>query len=172
MNMEDFMIDFSSLSVEKKPFHLSELKLEHFYYCDEVECGMPISTSILLEKKYYDSDHFEWIKTISHQYISFDCYKNSITDLSSSSLSTNIVQKLEEIDLRDLKNYYFTDQVPEKLTRWELTYNKYFKIVGTYDQIVSEIRTIFSLLDFESILKDEVSKIQNKMNHELGGDEV
>ena len=171
--MGELMIDFDSIPVEKIPFQLTELKLEHFYFSDELEPGMPISTSVLLKRNYSnDTDTFDWIKIISHEYIDFSDNLDSKIDSYSVPFSFDIIQKIEKIDLRDFKNNYFTERNPEQFQYWVLSYNHYFKIVGTYDQMFSEIQDIFQLLDFEKIMEQETLKIKEKWYQKFGGSDV
>ena len=74
-----------------------------------------------------------------------------------------LIEKLEKYDLRDLKNNYFTEDNPDRFTHWELTYNHYFKIVGTYDQNVAEFEKISDILNFKEIISAENRKVQNKL---------
>ena len=92
-----------------------------------------------------------------------ESYKDS-TDTYEEKIDGNIIKELEIYDLRNLKNNYFTDKNPERFTHWEVEYNYYFKIVGTYDQEPEEIKKISEILNFKQIIEEETNKIKKKLN--------
>ena len=83
-----------------------------------------------------------------------------------------IIKEIEKNDLRELKNNYFTEENPERFTHWELTYNNYFKIVGTYDQNVVEFDKISDILNFKNIIDEETKKVQDKLDNEKNVEEI
>lgn len=173
MNMNTEFDDFSdvinNVQVERKKtrFQLNQLKLEHHYFnSGDIDVGMPISTSIEVTSDYnFEKGALEWKKTISHTYLSFNNYHEDVTDSYTEELNdaNNLIRQIEAYDLRDLKNNYFTDENPEQFTHWELTYNYYFKIVGTYDQKIEEFSEMSRLLGFRKVIEDEVKKVQDKI---------
>ena len=54
---------------------------------------------------------------------------------------------------------------PHNYSHWELSYNYYFKIAGTYDQEIPEFKRISEILNFEAIMKQEQEKIKEKINN-------
>ncbi len=159
-------IDDNKIEKEKIPFKLKQLKLEHYYWnSGDVEIGMPIKTSIELKYEYnFETKKLDWNETISHTYISLEDYRNNTTSSHTEIMKdTNIIKEIEKYDLRDLKNNYFTDNTIEKFTHWELSYNNYFKISGTYDQEIAEFTKISELLGFKKIIEDESKKFQERL---------
>ena len=167
MELDDWKDLDLNVEVKKdiKPFKLTMLKLNHYYwYSGDIDNGMPINTSIELTSKYnFETNKEEWKKIVSHTYISLDNIKEYTTDTYEENINIEIINELEKYDLRQLKNNYFTDKEPEKYSRWEITYNNYFKIVGTYDNELEEVINIEKVLDFKRIMKEELDKIQNKI---------
>lgn len=173
MNMNTEFDDFSdvidAVSVErtKTKFQLDQLKLEHHYFnSGDIDVGMPTSTSIELTSDYnFEKGAVEWKKTISHTYLSLNNYHEDVTDSYTEELSDvkDLIRQIENFDLRELKNNYFTEENPEQFTHWELTYNHYFKIVGTYDQEIEEFSEISQLLELRKVMKEEMKKVQDKI---------
>ena len=166
MNIEDWDVtEDIEIEENKKEFKLEHLKIENYYWnSGEINLGMPISTSIELTSNYnFETNKLDWTKTISHTYISLEDEKKYETNTHEEKIENpeEIIKKLEENDLRDLKNNYFTDETPEKFTHWELTYNYYFKIVGTYDKEIEEFTNIKDILDFKKIMEEETKKVKN-----------
>lgn len=170
MNDNFFDIDFDNLKVEinREPFKIRQLKLSNYYWVeDDYYIGMPISTSVELICKYdFEKDILNWSKIVSHTYLNFDDGFVETTDSYIEELGSidEVISKLEKEDLRDLKNNYFTDKEPENFTHWEIVYNKYFKIVGTYDQELDVFKEFSELLDFKGIMKEEIEKVKNKFS--------
>ena len=168
---DDFSSVIENVKVERKrnPFEINQLKIEHFYWdYDNIDVGAPVSTSVELICNYnYEEEILEWNKIISHTYLSIDNDSNYTTDTYQEKIENpdKLIKKIEKYDLRDLKNNYFTEEEPERFTHWELTYNNYFKIVGTYDQDIKEFKEISKLLNFKGIIKEEVNKIQEKLKN-------
>lgn len=151
----------------RKPFKLTQLKLEIFHLNDgDLDFGMPISTSIDLNSNYnYETQLLEWEKTISHTYISStDINEQKTNEYKEKDNNINsIIEKIEKLDLRNLCNNYYTEEAPNDFSHWEITYNNYFKIVGTMDQYVEEYNVINDLLDMNKIIRLEISKVKKQM---------
>lgn len=79
--------------------------------------------------------------------------------------SENIIKSLEQIDLKNLKNNYFSNDSFHIHSHWELEYNNYFKIVGTFDNEIYEIKEIKRILDFEQIERQELEKVEEKIKN-------
>ncbi len=141
---------------------LDQIKYECFFSTvDAPYSGMPINFSVDLRSKFdIKSRKRIWIKTILCSFISYQNINEKETRKREEKLenSTEIIKRLEEIDLRNLKNNYFTDFIPEKFSRWELTYNHYFKVVGTFDREVEEIKEVSKILDVKKIMDSELNK--------------
>lgn len=165
---DDFSNVIDNVSVERKKniFKINQLKLEHFHWnFGELDVGMPITTSIELTCNYsFEKEKLEWKKIISHTYLSLKKDKKYTTDKYEEEIDNpdESLKKIENYDLRELKNNYFTEENPERFTHRELTYNHYFKIVGTYDQSIFEFEKISELLQFKMIINQEIRKIQAK----------
>lgn len=163
--------DFWSIKKEnnmiRECFKLNQIKLEHFYYnSGEMNVGMPLSTSIELSCSYeYENQSLVWKKEVIHSYASLeDSLSKSINSYEEVlSNGEELVKELETIDLRELKNNYFSEEDPERLMHWEITYNNYFKIVGTYDNEVEELGKLSEVLDFKKIMNEEKDKVKEQM---------
>lgn len=154
---------------ESTEFKITQLKIEHFYWnSGEIDGGMPVSTSIELTCEYnYQLNKLDWKKTVVHNYRDFDNYYEVLNNKYTSVFDDEqIINTIEKYDLRSLGNNYFTDENPERFTHWEITYNSYFKIVGTFDQEISEFSKISDLLDFKDIMKKELEKIEIMLHSE------
>ena len=152
---------------KKEPFKLTQLKLECFHWIyDEKEPGMPITTSIELECTYnYEKQKTEWTKKVIHKYVSFeDRHDCSVVSNFSVLKEDKIIKEIEKYNLRELKNNYFTEEEPECFRHWELRYNYYFKISGTFDQEIDEYEKISQLLEFNQIIKSKVRKVQEELH--------
>ena len=164
---DDFEKAINNVTIEREinEFKITQLKIEHFYWnSGDIDVGMPISTSIELTCEYnFQIEKLEWKKTITHNYLSLEnCHEVSSNNYTSIlDNSDQIINDIEKYDLRKLKNNYFSEKNPERFTHWELTYNEYFKIVGTYDQEINEFVKISELLNFKKIIDEETNKIKN-----------
>lgn len=162
MELDDWKDLDSNIEVklDRKEFKITELKLEHYWNYD-IDEGMPIKTSVELTSKLnFETDKLDWKKIISHTYK--DLENNDVTDTYEELVDDSIISEIEKYDLRDLNNNYYNDSTPESYTHWELTYNNYFKIVGTYDLEIEEVTRIKRLLDFKRIIEEVKDK--NKLN--------
>lgn len=152
--MEDnFEFDLENIKVEreKKEYKLTQLKLTHYYWnYDVYKENIPVTTSIELISKNIKEEGpyaYEWHKIIRHT------HEDKRVDIKDEKLTNlDIVKELEKYDLRELKNNYFTEFEPECNTHWELEYNDHFKITGTYDQMIDEIRKISEILKLKENL--------------------
>lgn len=162
------IIDMIKVNKERSSFSINQLKIKHYYWnsSDEINAGMPISTSIELNCKYdYENQKLLWAKTIEHEYLDFGDYKEHNINRYTIPLENqeNIIKEIEKYDLRNLGNNYFSDIEPNNFTHWELTYNNYFKISGTYDQEIEEFKKISKLLKFKEEIIIETKKIKDKL---------
>ncbi|MFA5602114.1 MAG: hypothetical protein WDA21_00020 [Bacilli bacterium] len=170
MNNNDDFSDLVSIKETENniPFKINKLKLVHYYFNDgDMIKGEPIKTSIEIKGIYdFEKQKVKWIKTVSHTYYSFTGHDKETTDSYSIDLDENhfLISELEKNDLRNLKNNYFTEADPERLTYWEIWYNYYFKIVGTYDREVEEFKKISKLLDLKQIITSECNRVKDKLN--------
>lgn len=168
--LDDFsdIID-NNLKIEREipKFHLTQLEVKHYYWnYDVIDGGTPISTSIELNCNYnLEIDKLIWIKKVKHTYLSFEDSSTQLTDTYTEEIDngTSLVNNLEKYDLRNLKNNYFTDTEPNNYSHWELTYNYYFKISGTYDQKIEEFKHISEILQLKKTMEKEIEKVQNKI---------
>lgn len=165
---DEFLDIIESVEVEKKSFKLFQLKLEHFYFnSGDIDVGIPVSTSVELVSDYnFEERDTDWKVIVKHTFLSFeDCrISDSLEYVKELPNIDDVLKQLKSIDLRDLKNNYYTDENPEKLSHWEITYNNIFKIVGTYDQEIKEFKTLSKLLDFKNIMKEEVEKVSCRLD--------
>ncbi len=149
-------IDGIEVERKKEKFKLNQLKIEHFYWDhDEIESDMPISTSIELVSEYnFENETLEWKKIISHTYLDSNEDSGKKVDSTIEEIEDvdTLINKLEEIDLRDLKNNYYTEDIEDNSNHWEITYNNFFKIVGTYDQEIHAFKRIKELLNLKDII--------------------
>lgn len=163
------VIDGMKVDRKRNAFKISQLKIEHFYWnLEDIDVGVPITTSIELTCKYnFEKDRLEWKKTISHTYLILEEDKEYTTDSYDEEIDKpdELLEEIQKYDLRDLKNNYFTEEEPEEFSHWELTYNNYFKIVGTYDEEISEFEKISELLNFKKVIAQEVEKVQKKFRN-------
>ena len=146
-------------------FELKQLKLTfHHFSSGDLYKGMPLATSVELKNEYnFEKREEYWVKVVSHTYVSLEESHKDSTDTYEEKIDGNIIKELETYDLRNLKNNYFTDRNPERFTHWEIEYNYYFKIVGTYDQELEEIKKISEILNFKQIIEEETNKIKEKV---------
>lgn len=167
-NFEDIINKNIEVEGKKTPFKINHLKISHYYWnSGEINIAMPISTSIELNSEYdFEKDKLNWNRKVTHTYLSLDNCQEETTDSYTEELvnAAETIRKLEEYDLRNLKNNYFTDDEPERFTHWEIAYNNSFKIVGTYDQELEEFKNICELLNFKKTMTTELEKVNEKVN--------
>lgn len=146
----------------KPNFKLNQLKLIHYHLdASDITAGGPIKTSIEL-KSDYENEILYWTRTISHTYYALESLEKK-TDTYTENLENieSLIQQLEQNDLRELKNNYFTEEGIESYSHWEVIYNNFFHVVGTYDQEPELISNLNRLLDFRKIINNETKKILN-----------
>ena len=164
---EDIINENITIERNNPPFKLTQLKITNYYWnSGEIDVGMPISTSIELTCKYnFEKDTLEWFKEVSHTYLSLTNSFEKTTDTYKEEMknANEIISELEKYDLRNYKNNYFTEKNPERFTHWEINYNNYFKIVGTYDQELEVFNKISNILNFKEIMDLEIKKVNDKI---------
>lgn len=145
-------------SSNREPFKLSQLKYtKHHWMSGEIVNGCPITTSIEIKPEMLGN---KWKVSIIHKYMLEDNYEEKIInkqyDLPDEKA---ILEILEKEDLRDLKNNYFSDDKIQRYSHWELEYNYYFKISGTFDNEPDEVKKVVSVLNCENIINDALKKV-------------
>jgi len=173
MDTKEETWDFDNLEeipIEREKFNLTKIKLTHYYfYPRDIDIGQPISTSIeLVNEPDFINGKMVWKKKIVHIYHSLLNPIDEERNIEEIELENNleIIDKLNNIDLRDLKNNYYIE-ISEDLAHWELEYNNYFKIVGTYNQLIDEVKEISEILNFEEVIKNELEKINIKLMRQI-----
>lgn len=146
----------------REPFKLSQLKYtNHHWMSGEIVDGCPITTSIEIKPEMLDN---KWRVNIIHKYMLEDGHEekaiNKQYDLPSQE---TILEILENNDLRDLKNNYFSDDKIQRYSHWELEYNYYFKISGTFDNEPDEVKKVISVLNCENIINEALSKVDEEI---------
>ncbi len=142
----------------REKFKLSQLKYTKYHWMSgEVVNGCPITTSIEIVPEMLGE---KWKVNVIHKYMLENNYEvktiNKQYDLQNQKTKLEI---LENNDLRDLKNNYFSDDKIEGYTHWELEYNYYFKISGTFDQEPKEIKKVESILNCENIINEALAEV-------------
>lgn len=155
------IIDKSDESFEIKTIEL----VHHHFNSGEKEPGMPISTSVgLLSKIDLETQSVIWLKEITHKYCGIENADSEELESYTEKIDNieEILAKINSIDLRNLKNNYFTDSVPERYSYWEINYNYLFKIIGTYNNEINEYKELCNILEFKKIIDMELDKIEYK----------
>jgi len=150
-------------------FKLTNLKFTKYHFMSgEVYNGCPIKTSIEIKFDNYNLSTNKEITTkcIVHTYMLEHNFEKQ-TNFHQYELenSENIIKSLEQIDFKNLKNNYFSNDSFHRHSHWELEYNDYFKIVGTFDNEIDEIKEIKRILDFEQIERQELEKVEEKIKN-------
>lgn len=150
-------------------FKLTNLKFTKYHFMSgEVYNGCPIKTSIEIKFDNYNLSTNKEITTkcIEHTYMLEHNFEKQ-TNFQQYELenSENIIKSLEQIDFKNLKNNYFSNDSFHRHSHWELEYNNYFKIVGTFDNEIDEIKEIKRILDFEQIERQELEKVEEKIKN-------
>ena len=129
--------------------------------------GMPICTSVEIARGYDPRVRMMlWFKTVEHTYYSLDGNHQHTTNIIRTAVdnSDELLGKLTKINFKDLKNNYFTDAAPHKYSWWELNYNHRFYVVGTYDNLIDEIKAVSDVLDFGQAIQETEGKSGNRSN--------
>ena len=151
------------------PFTVYHIKIEHFYFSSgDIDHGGPIATSVEISQNFnFQTFQAEWTKIVAHTYYDLENGTKHATDTYTEKIENAdaLIAEIQKNDLRNLKNNYFTDMPPHNYSHWELSYNYYFKIAGTYDQEIPEFKRISEILNFEAIMKQEQEKIKEKINN-------
>ncbi len=142
----------------RESFKLSQLKYTKYHWMSgEIVNGCPITTSIEIKPEMLGN---KWKVSITHKYMLEDSYEEKVInkqyDLPNQE---TILEILENNDLRVLRNNYFSDDEIQWYSHWELEYNYYFKISGTFDQEPDEIKKVVSVLNCENIINEALSKV-------------
>ncbi len=165
---DNWNIKNENIEIERKEFKMKQIMLEHFYFnSGDIEAGMPISTSLELKCNYdFASKSLLWKKIVVHNYISLEDGQSLSTDSYEEDINNGdeLIKTMETYDLRELNNNYFSEEGLERFTHWEITYNKLFKIVGTYDNEISEYTFLSDTLNFKKIRDLEIKKIRDRID--------
>ncbi len=149
-------------------FKITNLKYTKYYFSSgELYNGCPIKTSVEIK---FDSYNLKTNKSVATKYITHTYLENHFGEqvnyqeyeLENSESIRNL---LEQIDLKNLKNNYFSDNRLQQFSHWELEYNNYFKISGTFDNEIYEIIEIKRILEFDQIEKQELEKVAKKFKN-------
>lgn len=156
--VEELISKEINASSNRETFKLSQLKYtKHHWMSGEIVNGCPITTSIEIKPEMLSN---KWKVDIVHKYMLEDNHEKKVInkqyDLPNEKAILGI---LEKEDLRDLKNNYFSDDKIQKYSHWELEYNYYFKISGTFDQEPKEVKKVVSVLNCENIINEALKKV-------------
>lgn len=156
--VEELISKEINTSSNREPFKLFQLKYtKHHWMSGEIVNGCPITTSIEIKPEMLSD---KWKVKIIHKYMLEDTHEEKVInkqyDLQNEKA---ILEILEKEDLRDLKNNYFSDDKVQKYSHWELEYNYYFKISGTFDQVPEEVKKVISVLNCENIINESLKKV-------------
>lgn len=145
------------------PFKITKLKYTKYHFMSGlVSNGSPLSTSIEFAPIFPTNRYHIVVRHTYYDEATSDTrYLRRETDLPDPSA---LLSELSKHDLRDLKNNYFTDQMPQKFQHWELEYNSYFKISGTFDQEPDAIRQIVEILHIEDEINQSFEEVKNQLN--------
>ncbi len=148
----------------KEPFELSHLKYTKYHWMSgAISDGCPITTSIEINREMLSN---KWKVNIIHKYMLAKEHEEKIISHQYDLPNQEIVLKtLENNDLRNLKNNYFSDDKIESYSHWEVEYNYYFKIAGTFDLEPDEIKEVVNVLNCNKIIEEELLKVEKKFNH-------
>ena len=150
---DDFedVINNTEVVIKQKPFDLYKIKVNYcHWFSGDIMIGQPVRTSLILNR-------YEKSKIIEHSYYGYEDSHEIVTDVEKNDFPDcdKLFNKLKNIDLRNLKNNYFTNSNPESFRHWEVEYNDYFKISGTFDQMPEEITNIFDILKIDKLAKEK-----------------
>ncbi len=156
--VEELISKEINASSNREAFKLSQLKYtKHHWMSGEIVNGCPITTSIEIKPEMLSN---KWKVNIVHKYMLEDNHEKKVInkqyDLPNEKAILGI---LEKEDLSDLKNNYFSDDKIQKYSHWELEYNYYFKISGTFDQEPKEVKKVVSVLNCENIINEALKKV-------------
>lgn len=156
--VEELISKEINTSSNREPFKLFQLKYtKHHWMSGEIVNGCPITTSIEIKPEMLSD---KWKVKIIHKYMLEDTHEEKVIskqyDLQNEKA---ILEILGKEDLRDLKNNYFSDDKVQKYSHWELEYNYYFKISGTFDQVPEEVKKVISVLNCENIINESLKKV-------------
>lgn len=156
--VEELISKEINASSNREAFKLSQLKYtKHHWMSGEIVNGCPITTSIEIKPEMLSN---KWKVDIVHKYMLEDNHEKKVInkqyDLPNEKAILGI---LEKEDLRNLKNNYFSDDKIQKYSHWELEYNYYFKISGTFDQEPKEVKKVVSVLNCENIINEALKKV-------------
>lgn len=145
-------------------FQIKKLELVHHHFnYGEKETGMPISTSIeVISELDLEQESTIWFKKVTHKYYGIFDADIEETDSFIEQIDNpeELLEQIKSVNLRNLKNNYFTETTPEKNSHWEINYNYFFKIVGTFDKEIDEYKYLCNILGFNQIIDLELDKIK------------
>lgn len=147
----------------REPFELSQLKYTKYHWMSgEIVNGCPITTSIEIKPEMLSNN---WKVIILHTYMMENNYEERTIKKEYNLPSQDVILEiLKENDLRNLKNNYFSNDKTQRFSHWELEYNNYFKISGTFDQEPKEIKKVISTLNCENIINEALEKVKIFIN--------
>ena len=142
------MDDWYELDIKRvrDKFELRQIKISNIYDSDkDYICGSIVSNSIEIINN-------RMIITIT--YIDNDL--NKTTDTIEKEISVDIINQLEEIDLRDINNnYVYSDDG----NYWYIEYNNMFKICGDFVNTIDEYNKIIEIIDYKNIINNRMKEI-------------
>ena len=146
---------------------ISQIKLTHHNrMMGRIADGMPICTSVEMSREYDPRARMVlWFKTVEHTYYSLDGNRQHTTNTTRTAVdnSDELLNKLAKINFKDLKNNYFTDATLHKYSWWELNYDRRFYIVGTYDNLIDEIKAVGDVLGFSQAIQESEGKVKEQI---------
>lgn len=154
-----------TISEGRVPFRIFQLKYTMYHFNTGFKSkGTPITTSIELVN---DMSENKWKMNVIHKYVLENADgQASITKQYDLQDQEKTLQMLESNDLRNLKNNYFSDNQLERYSHWELEYNNYFKISGTFDKEPEEVKNIVDILGFNDIIDEVLKRVLEMVSKE------
>lgn len=158
--VEELISQEMNASFNREVFKLSQLKYtKHHWISGEIVNGCPITTSIEIKPEMLGN---KWKVNIIHKYMienDASVQEKIINKQYYLPYEEMILEILEKEDLRNLKNNYFSDDKIQSYSHWELEYNNYFKISGTFDREPKEVKKIVNILNCENIINEALAKV-------------
>ena len=142
------MDDWNEVDIEKvrDKFKLIQIKVSNILDSDkDYVSGSIIGNSIEIINN-------RMIITISY----IDNNLNKMTDTIEKEISTEIINKLEEIDLRNLNNNYVYN---DEGNYWSIEYNNIFKICGDFVNTIDEYNKIIEIIDYKNIIENIMEEV-------------
>ncbi|MBQ6539078.1 MAG: hypothetical protein IJL76_02240 [Bacilli bacterium] len=156
--MEEIYNNEEEYIIKNNNYKITDLNFTHYY--DDTELGgSSCFTELRIISDYdYIERRFNFKGRITHAYRDYNDEFDIKTIEKSIDITNELVEEINKLNLEELRNNYYNPEL--KREYWVINYNKLFYIVGTYDNLVDEIKRLLELINYKEIEENCLKEVE------------